>query len=41
MDAAELEWMAWTNPITTALGTEVAATDLSGPHRGVPPTHHA
>ena len=30
MDAAELEWMAWTNPITTSLGREVAATDLSG-----------
>jgi adenosylhomocysteinase len=30
MDPAELEWMAWTNPITTALGTEVAAADLSG-----------
>ena len=30
MEAAELEWMAWTNPIATALGAEVAATDLSG-----------
>ena len=30
MDAAELEWIAWTTPITTALGTEVAAGDLSG-----------
>lgn len=30
MDAAELEWIAWTNPITTALGSEVAASDLSG-----------
>ena len=30
MDSAELEWIAWTNPITTALGTEVAASDLSG-----------
>lgn len=29
MDTAALEWMAWTNPITTSLGTEVAATDLS------------
>ena len=30
MDAAELEWIAWTNPITTAFGDEVAASDLSG-----------
>ncbi len=30
MDAAELEWIAWTNPITTAFGTEVAAANLSG-----------
>jgi len=30
MNSAELEWIAWTNPITTAFGTEVAATDLSG-----------
>jgi adenosylhomocysteinase len=30
MDAAELEWIAWTNPITTAFGAQVAATDLSG-----------
>jgi adenosylhomocysteinase len=30
VDSAELEWIAWTNPITTALGTEVAASDLSG-----------
>ena len=30
MDSAELEWIAWTNPITTAFGTEVAASDLSG-----------
>ncbi len=30
MDAAELEWLAWTTPITTALGKEVAAAD----HRG-------
>ena len=30
MDAAELDWIAWTNPITTAFGTEVAASDLSG-----------
>ena len=30
MDAAELEWIAWTNPITTAFGAEVAASDLSG-----------
>ncbi len=30
MDAAELEWMAWTNPITTAIGVEVGAGDLSG-----------
>ena len=30
MDAAELEWLAWTNPITAAFGAEIAATDLSG-----------
>jgi adenosylhomocysteinase len=30
VDAAELEWIAWTNPITTAFGTEVAASDMSG-----------
>jgi adenosylhomocysteinase len=30
VNAAELEWIAWTNPITTAFGTEVAASDLSG-----------
>jgi adenosylhomocysteinase len=30
VDAAELEWMAWTNPITTAFGMEVAASDMSG-----------
>jgi adenosylhomocysteinase len=30
VDAAELEWIAWTNPITTAFGAEVAASDLSG-----------
>ena len=30
MDSAELEWIAWTNPITIAFGTEVAASDLSG-----------
>jgi adenosylhomocysteinase len=30
VDTAELEWMAWTNPITTAFGSEVAASDLSG-----------
>lgn len=30
MDSAELEWVAWTNPITTAFGDEVAASDLSG-----------
>ena len=30
MDAAELEWIAWTNPITTAFGSEVAASDISG-----------
>ena len=29
MDTAELDWIAWTNPITTAFGTEVAASDLS------------
>ncbi|HKG66874.1 MAG TPA: adenosylhomocysteinase [Solirubrobacteraceae bacterium] len=30
MDTAELEWIAWTNPITTAFAAEVAASDLSG-----------
>ena len=30
MDAAELEWIAWTTPITTSFGAAVAATDLSG-----------
>ncbi len=30
MDAAELEWIVWTSPITTAFGKEVAATNLSG-----------
>lgn len=30
MDSAELEWMAWTTPITTALGREVESADLSG-----------
>jgi adenosylhomocysteinase len=30
VDIAELEWIAWTCPITTALGKEVAAADLSG-----------
>jgi adenosylhomocysteinase len=30
VDTAELEWVAWTNPITTAFGAEVAASDLSG-----------
>ena len=30
MDTAELEWIAWTNPITTAFGSEIAAKDLSG-----------
>ena len=30
MDAAELEWIAWTNPITTGFGAEVSASDLSG-----------
>jgi adenosylhomocysteinase len=30
VDPAELEWIAWTNPISTAFGTEVAASDLSG-----------
>ena len=30
MDGAELEWIAWTSPITTAFGREVAASDLSG-----------
>jgi adenosylhomocysteinase len=30
VDSAELEWIAWTNPITTAFGAQVAASDLSG-----------
>ena len=30
MDTAELEWIAWTQPITTAFGREIAASDLSG-----------
>jgi adenosylhomocysteinase len=30
MDAAELEWIAWTTPITSSFGAEVAAADLSG-----------
>jgi adenosylhomocysteinase len=30
VNSAELEWIAWTNPITTAFGTEVAGSDLSG-----------
>ena len=30
MDAAELEWIAWTTPITTSLGTALAASDFSG-----------
>ncbi|HET8987418.1 MAG TPA: adenosylhomocysteinase, partial [Humibacillus sp.] len=30
MDATELEWIAWTTPITTSLGAVVAASDLSG-----------
>jgi adenosylhomocysteinase len=30
VDTAELEWIAWTNPITTAFAAEVAASDLSG-----------
>jgi adenosylhomocysteinase len=30
VDTAELQWIAWTNPITTAFGAEVAASDLSG-----------
>jgi adenosylhomocysteinase len=30
VDIAELEWIAWTSPITTAFGREVAASDLSG-----------
>jgi adenosylhomocysteinase len=30
VDAAGLEWIAWTHPITTAFGVEVAASDLSG-----------
>jgi S-adenosylhomocysteine hydrolase len=30
VDTADLEWIAWTNPITTAFGVEVAASDLSG-----------
>ena len=30
MDPAELEWVAWTTPITSALGAGVAAADFSG-----------
>ncbi len=30
MDEAELEWIAWTTPITTALGAEVSAKNLAG-----------
>ena len=30
MDIAELEWLAWTNPVTAAFGSEVAGSDLSG-----------
>ena len=30
MDRAELEWMEWIAPITTALGREVATADFSG-----------
>jgi adenosylhomocysteinase len=30
VEAAELEWLAWTNPITTALGVDVAGGNLSG-----------
>ena len=30
MDPAELEWIAWTTPITTSLGAAVAASDFAG-----------
>jgi adenosylhomocysteinase len=30
VDAAELEWIAWTRPITTAFAADVAASDLAG-----------
>jgi adenosylhomocysteinase len=30
MDQAELDWIAWTTPITTSLGAEVAASDFRG-----------
>jgi adenosylhomocysteinase len=30
MDAGELEWIAWTTPITTSLGRAVAASDFGG-----------
>ena len=30
MDDAELDWIAWTTPITTALGVKVAAADFIG-----------
>jgi adenosylhomocysteinase len=30
VDTAELEWITWTHPITTAFGADVAASDLSG-----------
>ena len=42
MDTAELDWIAWTNPITTAFGREIAASDLSGRtvacHQHITPT---
>ena len=30
MDSEELEWIAWTHPITTAFGAAIATSDLSG-----------
>jgi adenosylhomocysteinase len=30
VDAAELDWIAWANPVTTAFGGDVAASDLTG-----------
>jgi adenosylhomocysteinase len=30
MDAAELEWVAWTTPITTSLGVALKGSDFSG-----------
>jgi adenosylhomocysteinase len=34
MDVTELEWIAWTTPITTSLGAALAASDFSGRTEG-------